>query len=187
MNISRLAATLALTFLVLVPLLAKAADIGGPFSLTDHHGNRVSQYSYEGKYLLVFFGYTFCSDVCPTELLVMGQTLDELGDGAERVQAIFITVDPERDTPETLAEYVPNFHPDLIGLTGTPEEVAAAAKEYRVYYRKSETEAGETQYLMEHSSIVYFMNPNSEYVAHFVLGQNAETIAERIEEILDAD
>ena len=187
MNITRFIAALALTILLVAPLSSRAADIGGPFSLTDHHGNRVTHESYDGKYLLVFFGYTFCPDVCPTELLVMGQALDELGDEAARVQALFITVDPERDTPETLAENVPNFHPDLIGLTGTPEETAEAAKVYRVYYRKGETEAGETHYLMEHSSIVYFMNPNSEYVTHFVPGQGAETIAERIEEILDED
>ena len=187
MRVAHLAAALVLVLLLAGPAPARAADIGGPFALTDHHGNAVSEASYPGKHLLVFFGYTYCPDVCPTELLVLGQTLDLLGPNAARVQALFITVDPERDTPETLAEYVPNFHPDLIGLTGTPEETAEAAKVYRVYYRKGETEAGETHYLMEHSSIVYFMNPNSEYVTHFVPGQGAETIAERIEEILDED
>jgi cytochrome oxidase Cu insertion factor (SCO1/SenC/PrrC family) len=187
MNLLRYAAVLALALVLAAAQPARAADIGGPFSLTDHHGNRVTQDSYAGKYLLVFFGYTYCPDVCPTELLVMGQALDELGDDAARVQGLFITVDPERDSVEKLAEYVPHFHPDLVGLTGTVEEVAAAGRAYRVYFRKEPAAEGEDGYLMAHSSIVYLMSPENEYLAHFVLGQSAEVVAERIEEFLDAD
>ena len=199
----RLAAVLAVALMLAAPTPARAGDIGGPFALVDHHGNRVTQDSYGDKYLLVFFGYTYCPDVCPTELLVFGEMLDALGDKAARVQALFITVDPERDTPDKLAEYLANFHPDLIGLTGTPEEVADAARAYRVFFRKSPTsdeddyEAGEQDeaantsedeaYLVDHTSIVYLMDPDGEFVRHFVFGQGAETVAGEIEKILDAD
>ena len=185
MTLLRFLATLVLALVLIAPLTSRAADIGGPFSLIDHYGNRVTHESYNGKYLLIFFGYSFCPDICPTELLVMGQTLDKLGNDAARIQALFITIDPERDTSEAFAQYMPNFHPDLVGLTGTSEEVAATAKSYRVYFRKGEKKAGETTYLMSHSSIVYFMSPKSEYLTHFVLDQDAETLAERIKAIID--
>ena len=187
MTLIRSLTALGLSLVLIAPLTSRAADIGGPFSLIDHFGNRVTHESYDSKYLLIFFGYTFCPDICPTELLVMGQALDKLGKDAERIQALFITIDPERDTTEALSRYLPNFHPDLVGLTGTPEEVAKAAKSYRVYFRKGEIATGETTYLMAHSSIVYFMNPDSEYLTHFVLDQNAETLAERIKAILGSD
>ena len=193
MILFRVAAVLAVALMLGGPTPARAADIGGPFALVDHHGNRVTQDSYGDKYLLVFFGYTYCPDVCPTELLVFGNTLEALGDKAARVQALFITVDPERDTPDKLAEYLANFHPDLIGLTGTPAEIADAARAYRVFFRKSPTEdeeddeAGTQAYLVDHTSIVYFMDPDGEFVRHFVFGQGAETVAGEIEKILDAD
>ncbi|MDP6474159.1 MAG: SCO family protein [Alphaproteobacteria bacterium] len=187
MRIARLAAALVLALLLAGAAPARGADIGGPFALTDHHGNSVTDQSYAGKYLLVFFGYTYCPDVCPTELLVFGQTLDLLGAKAARVQALFISVDPERDTPEKLAEYVPNFHPDLIGLTGTLEQVTDAARAYRVYFRKSPATADEEGYLVDHTSLVYLMDPAGEFARHFVFGQGAETVARQIEEMLDQD
>jgi protein SCO1/2 len=196
MILFRLAAVLAVALLLTGPAPTQAADIGGPFALVDHHGNRVTHESYDDKYLLVFFGYTYCPDVCPTELLVFGDTLDALGDQAARVQALFITVDPERDTPDKLAEYLANFHPDLIGLTGTTAEIAEAARAYRVFFRKSPTEGEEDEeaanadtqaYLVDHTSIVYLMDPDGEFVRHFVFGQGAETLAGEIEKILDAD
>ena len=187
MKILRLAAALTFVLLLAAPAPTRAADIGGPFALVDHHGDRVTHESYSGKYLLIFFGYTYCPDVCPTELLVFGQTLDALGDKAERIQALFITVDPERDTVETLAEYVANFHPDLVGLTGTVAEVKDAAKAFRVFFRKSPGEEGDANYLVDHTSIVYFMDPSGEFVRHFVFGQGAETVAAAIEEILNED
>ena len=185
--IFRLAAALSLVLLLAGPAPTHAAGIGGPFSLVDHHGNEVTEKTYAGKYLLVYFGYTYCPDVCPTELLVLGQTLDLLGDKAARIQALFITVDPERDTPEKLAEYLPDFHPDLIGLTGTAAEVKNVARAYRGYFRKSSGEATEGAYLVAHTSLVYFMDPAGEYVSHFVFGQGAETVARGIEKFLDED
>jgi len=195
MILFRLAAVLAVALMLVAPAPARPADIGWPFALVDHHGNRVTHESYGDKYLLVFFGYTYCPDVCPTELLVFGDTLDALGDQAAHVQALFITVDPERDTPDKLAEYLANFHPDLIGLTGTPAEIAEAARAYRVFFRKSPTEDEEEEaanadpqaYLVDHSSIVYFMDSDGEFIRHFVFGQGAETVAGGIEKILDAD
>ena len=113
------------------------ALVGGPFSLTDQDGRRVSEKDFLGKHMLVFFGYTYCPDICPTELQVMTAALDTLGPEAEKIQPVFVSVDPERDTPEVLKSYVENFGPRLIGLTGTPEEIAAIAKAYRVYYAKA--------------------------------------------------
>jgi protein SCO1/2 len=165
----------------------RAAGIGGPFALVDHHGNAVTDESYAGKYLLVFFGYTYCPDVCPTELLVFGHTLDLLGDKAARIQALFISVDPERDTPQKLAEYVPNFHPDLVGLTGSLEQVTQAARAYRVFFRKSPATEGDENYLVDHTSLVYLIDPAGEYARHFVFGQGAETVAGEIEKILEKD
>lgn len=159
---------------------ARAADIGGAFELVDHTGRVTTDADFRGKYLLVFFGYTYCPDVCPTELAVMGQALDELGDTAEQIQPLFITVDPARDTVERLAEYVPVFHPRLIGLTGSVAQVARAAKAYRVYFREAPQESPEADYLMEHSAIVYLMSPAGEYVMHFVFGQGPEKMAELI-------
>jgi len=193
MNLLRLVAVLAVALMLAAPAPARATDIGGLFTLVDHHGDRVTHESYGDKYLLVFFGYTYCPDVCPTELLVFGDTLDALGDQAARVQALFITVDPERDTPDKLAEYLANFHPDLIGLTGTLAEVAGAADAYRVYFRKSPTEddeaanVGAQAYLVDHTSIVYLMDPDGEFVRHFVFGQGAANMAGEIEKVLDAD
>ena len=114
------------------------ALVGGPFSLTDQDGRKVTDKDFLGKYMLVFFGYTYCPDICPTELQVMSAALDNLGAKADDIQPIFITFDPQRDTPEVLKQYVTNFHPRLIALTGTPEEIAVAAKAYRVFYSKLE-------------------------------------------------
>src|SRR6516162_9270048 len=112
------------------------ALVGGPFTLTDHTGKRISDTEFRGKFLLVVFGFTFCPDVCPSELQLISAALDALGPRAARIVPLFVTIDPERDSPEQLATYVKSFHPRLIGLTGTPSEIAAVAKEYRVYVRK---------------------------------------------------
>ncbi|HHI82940.1 MAG TPA: SCO family protein, partial [Rhizobiales bacterium] len=137
------------------------ALIGGPFSLVDEDGKKVTDKSYAGKYTLVYFGYTFCPDVCPTELQIISAALDQLGSEADRIQPLFITIDPERDTPAVLKEYTANFNPRITGLSGTPEQIAAVAKAYRVYYRKvREKDAAKDDYLMDHSSITYLMGPD---------------------------
>jgi len=146
------------------------AEVGGPFELVDQNGERRRDSDFRGRYMLVYFGYTYCPDVCPTTLLAMSRALELLSESApkaaEQVVPVFITVDPERDTVAALAAYAPSFHPDLVALTGTPEEIAAAAKAYRVYYAKVEDESAGT-YLMDHSSFIYLMGPDGAYRTHF--------------------
>jgi cytochrome oxidase Cu insertion factor (SCO1/SenC/PrrC family) len=163
---------------------AGTALVGGPFTLTDQTGKRVTEKDYLGKYMLVFFGYTYCPDVCPTELQVISAALDKLGSKADDVQPIFITIDPERDTPEVMAQYVANFHPRLVGLTGSPAEVAVAAKVYRLYYSKVDSEAGSDDYLMDHSSIVYLMDRQGRFLKHFTYTTDAAELAKAIESVI---
>jgi cytochrome oxidase Cu insertion factor (SCO1/SenC/PrrC family) len=155
------------------------ALVGGPFTLTDQTGREVTDETFKGRYMLVYFGYTYCPDVCPTSLQVMMAALDAMGDKAGRVQPIFISVDPERDTVKEIASYVEYFGDDLIGLTGTPEQIAAAAKAYRVFYQKVEQD-GADGYLMDHSSIFYLMGPDGAFVKHFSYQTDPETLAEEI-------
>lgn len=145
-------------------------QVGGSFDLVRAGGERVTEGDFPGQHLLIFFGFTHCPDVCPTELMIMASALDTLAESdpalAEKVQPIFITIDPERDTPELMAEYVANFHPRMIGLSGSVDAVAKAAREFRVYYAKAPIE-GADDYLMDHSSFVYLMNPDGDLAALF--------------------
>jgi protein SCO1/2 len=161
------------------PISIGEALIGGPFSLTDQNGRRVTEKDFLGKYMLVFFGYTYCPDICPTELQVMTEALRQMGPRADAIQPVFISFDPERDTPETLKAYVENFSARLIGLTGSEQEIAQAAKAYRVYYRKVEG-GGATDYLMDHSSIIYLMGPDGKFVRHFSYSTDAKALAEAL-------
>lgn len=153
--------------------------IGGSFTLVDGTGATRTDEDFRGRLMLVYFGFTYCPDVCPTELQAMGQAVDLLGAKAESVQPIFVTIDPERDTPQMVGQYVESFHPRMIGLTGTPEQVAAAAKAYRVYYRKAEVE-GASDYLMDHSSIVYLMGRDGKFLTHFSHGTSPQDMAKGI-------
>lgn len=152
------------------------AAVGGPFSLIDQHGRTVTDETLRGQYLLVYFGYTFCPDVCPTELQAMSQALDELGPEAERITPVFVTVDPARDTVEQLASYAEHFHPRLLALTGSEQQIADAAKAYRVFYKRAESE-GSSDYLMDHSSIIYLMGPDGAFLTHFTYGTEPATMA----------
>jgi cytochrome oxidase Cu insertion factor (SCO1/SenC/PrrC family) len=139
------------------------ADVGGPFHLIDQNGKAVSDADYRGRYMLIYFGYSFCPDVCPTTLGVMAQALDRLGpERARRIVPIFITIDPERDTPKVLAEYMKAFGPSFIGLTGGEPAIKDAEKKYRVYAVKKPLQAG--AYGMDHSSVLYLMGPNGKLV-----------------------
>ncbi len=158
--------------------------IGGPFTLVDHDGRTRGDGDFEGQHLLIFFGYTYCPDVCPTALCDMALALDELGADAARVRPLFITVDPARDTPARLKSYVANFHPRLVGLTGSDQAVTAAAKAYRVYFAKSSAEAAPGEYLMDHTSIIYLMAPDGRYLTHFTHGMSGEAMAARIRDNL---
>jgi len=154
-------------------------SVGGPFALTDDHGRAVTDASYRGRWMLVYFGYTFCPDVCPTELQTIAAALDRLGPQAAQVAPLFITVDPERDTPAALADYVKLFDDRLIGLTGTPAQIAGVTRAYRVYYAKV-TPKDSTSYLMDHSSFIYLIGPDGRLSALFRPGQTAAELADAI-------
>lgn len=161
-------------------------QIGGPLDLVHHTGRRFSDAELAGSYRLVYFGYTYCPDMCPLGLQTMAEALDRLPpEIASKIQPIFVSVDPERDTPAVLKEYVAAFHPRLIGLTGTVEEIEAVKKAWRVYARKSEEKRGE-DYLVDHSTFTYLMGPDGRYLAHFGHGTSPEQMAERIRAILSA-
>jgi len=141
-------------------------SIGGPFVLTDQDGKTVRDQDFRGKYLLVYFGYTYCPDLCPTGLQGIAHVLDQLGADAKKVQTIFITVDPARDTPAKLKEYVASFHPGILGLTGTPEQIASVARAYQVYYARGE-DVEDGQYIVDHSTLIYVMDPQGKFVTSF--------------------
>lgn len=157
--------------------------IGGEFSLTDHTGKQVTDKDYRGKYLLVFFGFTNCPKVCPLGLHTIAQTLKKLGPTADEVIPIFITIDPERDTVTRLAAFVPAYDRRLVGLTGSSEAVAKVAADYRAYFKKLAAN-GSDNYNMDHSGVIYFMDPNGRYITHFASELGAEQIARRMEKII---
>jgi protein SCO1 len=160
------------------------ALIGGPFSLVGTDGKPVTDRDFRGRYMLIFFGFTHCPDICPAELQVIAQALDQLGDKAKKVVPIFVTLDPERDTPDAMANYVKSFGPNFVGLTGSPEAIAAAAKAYRVSYAKVENKDSPGDYSVDHSALVYLMDPEGRYVTHFSYGLSAEQMAEKLGKLL---
>jgi protein SCO1/2 len=153
------------------------ADFGRQLNLTDHNGVRRSLADFRGKLIVLFFGYTHCPDVCPTTLADVARALAELGpDQAARVQVLFVSVDPERDTPAMLKAYVPYFHPAFLGLHGSPEEVAAAAKEFRIVYRRH-VEAGASGYLVDHTAGSYVLDGKGRLRLFLPFAQPAPDIA----------
>ena len=160
------------------------ALIGGAFTLTDNTGKRVTDQDFHGKYTLVFFGFTSCPDICPAGLQLIAGALEKLGTKAQRITPIFISVDPQRDTPEKLAAYVKNFDPRLVGLTGTPEEIAAVAKAYKVYYAKVPSKERPDDYTMDHTSIIYVMDPKGEFVTHFTPSTSVDDMAAKLDKIV---
>lgn len=159
-------------------IVSGVADVGGPFTLTAHTGERVSDNAFRGQFMLVAFGFTHCPDVCPAELQVMTAALESMGEDAERVQPLFITIDPQRDTAAHLADYLAHFHPRLIGLTGSTEEIANVAKAYHVWYEKVQSD--QPDYGMDHTSITYLMGPDGNFVQHFSFGTSADTLAKAL-------
>jgi len=160
--------------------------IGGPFTLVDGAGRTVTDRDLRGRYLLVYFGYTFCPDVCPTTLTTIAGALDKLGKRVAMVQPLFITVDPQRDTPKVIAAYTKAFSPRILGLTGTPEEIAKIAGEYRVYYAKHLTGNGPGDYTMDHSSIIYLIGPTGRFIAPISADETARRMAADILRHIDA-
>jgi len=168
------------------PGMSGIAKIGGPFTLVDQTGAVRTEKDFRGKLMLIYFGYSYCPDVCPTALQIMSVALQTLGAKAKAVTPIFITIDPERDTVKHLREYVKNFDPRMVGLTGSAEQIKQAAKVYRVYYHKAEPAQGNApdEYLMDHSSVVYLMDREGRYLTHFTHQTPSETIAAAIREHL---
>lgn len=160
---------------VSAPVAQQVAAIGGPFELTDQNGRTVTERDLKGRPFLVFFGFTRCPDICPTTLFEVSEIMRALGKDADRVGALFITVDPERDTPAALKDYLSSFDPHLAGLTGEPAAVAAVAKAYRVYFKKVPLDQG--GYTMDHTAIVYLMDKEGRFVAPFSLKRTSEVAA----------
>lgn len=160
------------------------ARIGGPFSLTDQNGRTVTDRSFAGKYRIVYFGYTFCPDVCPVDVQTIGAGLKafEARDAAKgaKVLPIFITVDPERDTPAVVREFVGNFHPRMVGLTGSPEAIAATAKAYGIYFARQKPGPG-GGYIMDHSRQAYLMDRDGKPLALLPVEQGAEKVADELQ------
>jgi protein SCO1 len=166
---------LMVTGRVSAPVAQQVAAIGGPFKLTDQNGQAVSDQDLLGRPFLVFFGFTHCPDVCPTTLFEVSEILRALGRDADRTRALFITVDPERDTPSVMKDYLSSFDPHLSGLSGDPAAIAAIAKGYRVYYKKVPLDQG--GYTMDHTAIVYLMDKEGRFVSPFSLKRTAEAAA----------
>lgn len=166
------------------PVTTGKALVGGPFTLTDDTGKIVTDKDFRGRYMLVFFGYTSCPDICPAGLQLISAALENLGTKADRIAPIFVSIDPARDTPEKLAGYVKNFNPRFVGLTGTPEQIAAVAKAYKVYFKKVPNEAVPDEYGMDHTSIIYLMDPNGEFVSHFTPTTTVEELTPKLDKVL---
>jgi protein SCO1/2 len=154
--------------------------IGGPFTLLDGDGRTVTDRYFHGSYMLVYFGYTFCPDVCPMTLNEVADAMERLGSKADKVHPVFITVDPRRDTPAVVKQYASAFSPRLIGLTGAQEQIAKVAQEYRVYYAEHRTGPGPDDYSMDHSSILYLMGTDGSFIAPIGTGESGQAIADEI-------
>ncbi len=159
----------------------RVSSIGGPFSLTDQNGARVTEATYRGAPSIVFFGFTHCPDVCPTALFDMSEVLKRLP-ADKRVSALFVTVDPERDTPAILKDYLSSFDPRISGLSGTRSEIDAALKSYRVYSKKQPQENGD--YSMDHSAIIYLMDKQGRFVTALNLQSPPEVVAKEIQRFM---
>jgi protein SCO1 len=162
--------------------ISTASAIGGPFQLVDQNGSAVSDKSLPGKPTIIFFGFTHCPDVCPTALFEMSEVLKAMGPDASRVNAFFVSVDPERDTPQVMKDYLGSFDPSLKGLTGSPEAVAEIISGYRVYAKKVPLKDGD--YTMDHTALIYLMDKTGRFVAPFNLKRRPEEAAADLKKYL---
>ncbi len=161
--------------------VAESLDVGGPFKLVGTDGQEVTEAAVKGKYALFYFGFTFCPDACPTALSTFSLVLTKLGADADKILPVFVSIDPERDTPEVLKQYLTSFDPRIMGLTGSVEAVADAAKKFRVYYAKQ----GEGEYyLMDHSTAIIIMNPDFEYAGVLAGNMQPDEMVTRLKEII---
>jgi cytochrome oxidase Cu insertion factor (SCO1/SenC/PrrC family) len=167
-------------------LLSGRVPVGGPFELTDQTGHRRSDSDFRGKLVVLYFGYTYCPDVCPTELQSISLALDRLGAAAQAVQPLFITVDPERDTPARLADFVASFHPGLIGLTGSPAEIRKTAIAYRTFFAKNSA-AAPGDYSVDHTGFIYLVGKDGQYLGFLPPGLAPDAIADAIRTRLEPE
>ena len=165
---------------------ADVSGIGGPFALVRQDGVAITSERVLDKPSLVYFGYTFCPDVCPVDVQVMADAVDLLAENDVQVQPVFITIDPERDTPKELSAYAEAMHPKMVALSGSAEQIATAAKAYSVFYRRQDTEGSAAEYLMQHSAFTYLVLPGHGTVAIFRNGFPPEQIASDVERVLKA-
>lgn len=161
-----------------------AARIGGPFTLVDDTGATVTEKTLAGKPYAMYFGYTFCPDVCPTTLLDMSRWIKKLGPDAEKLNYVFVSIDPERDTPKLMHTYLSSFDRHIRGFTGTPEQIAKIAKEYRVYYKKIPTDDG--GYVMDHSAVIYLMSENDRLVTVIPYQEDDASVLAKLENLVAA-
>jgi len=164
------------------PTLPQVAAIGGPFSLTDQNGRTVTDQDFKGHPFLVFFGFTNCPDVCPTTMFEISEIMKKLGPDGDRVRALFITVDPERDTPAALKDYLSSFDPRIVGVTGDEAAIAAVAKAYRAYYKRMPLAEG--GYTMDHTAIIYLMGKDGRFVTPFSLKRTTDAAAAELRKYL---
>ena len=196
----RLALAVLIALVLLLPSSPHAADapsaaqlmddlmwargpIGGPFALIDHEGRRRTDADFRGKLMVIYFGYITCPDICPADLTSIALALDQLGDAADAVQPVFITLDPERDTPAHLAEYVKAFHPRLLGLTGTPDEIRKIATAYKAYYVKAGN-AGGADYAVDHTAFIYLIGRDGQYLGFLPPSTTPERLRDVIGQML---
>ena len=159
--------------------------IGGPFTLTDQTGKLVSDKDFRGKIEVIYFGFTHCPDACPTTLTLISSAMKKLGpEKAKKIQPIFITLDPERDTPPVMAEYVNYFVPGMAGLTGTPAQIADVAREFRVAYQKVKDPNSDQPYTIDHASVIYIMDRENRFLKHFTQGATADQLAQALNDAL---
>ena len=168
-------------------LLSGRAPVGGPFELTDQTGRRRTDADFHGKLVVLYFGYTYCPDVCPTELQSISLALDKLGAAAESVQPLFITVDPERDTPARLADFVSSFHPRLIGLTGSLADIRNTAVAYRTFFAKNGASTPGGDYSVDHTGFIYLVGQDGRYLGFLPPGSTPDAIADAIRARLGAE
>ncbi len=156
--------------------------IGGPFTLVDDTGAQVTEAALAGKPFVMYFGYTYCPDVCPTTLIDLSHWIQKLGPDADKLNYVFVTVDPERDTPKVMHDYLSSFDKHIRGFSGTPDQIAKIAREYRVYYKKVPTDDGD--YVMDHSSVIYLMGPRGKFVGLIAYQENDDKAVSKLRNLL---
>ena len=167
------------------PIGSGTALIGGPFTMVNQKGETVTEKDFLGHYTIYFFGFTFCTDVCPTQLQVLSAALKELGPDASKIIPVFVSIDPERDTQKTIGAYLANFDSRLVGLTGTPDQLATMARAFHVFYKKVADPKNAQNYDMDHSSILYLMGPDGKFAKHFAYTTDGKNLALELKSVLE--